>query len=50
MLTMFIIIVPQDKRSIDGNLTTILKNLMFLLLAERLENFSYVLPMATLYH
>lgn len=25
MLTMFIIIVPQDQRSIDGNLTNILK-------------------------
>ena len=39
MFTLFIITVPQDQRGIDGNVTTVLKNLMFLPLTDRLETF-----------
>lgn len=35
MLTLLIITVLQDQRGIDGNVATVLKNLMFLLSADR---------------
>lgn len=44
MLTLFIIVIPQDQRSIDGYLTTILKNPMFLLLDDRLKTFNKFQP------